>query len=181
MGKVRPSLLLSRPVLPPPPPLWPLTLGAGCRLGGTLLYARPLLGSRALRARREPLPVPGVPLAGVLSLALSAVPPRSLAARHGRALLGGVSPSPFPPSSAACVRRARLFGGPLSFVALLAVSCSSRALLGVSPPPPPSVGVRVLWPHGRPRPAQAPRWLGRPPTRPYLLRTHNAGACRFRW
>ena len=37
--------------------------------------------------------------------------PCALAACRGRALLGGDSPSPFPPSAAACVRRTRPFGG----------------------------------------------------------------------
>ena len=73
-------------------------------------------------------------------LALSCPPPRSLAAHHGRALLVGVSPSPFPPSSAACVRRMQPFRGPLSSVAPSAVSRSSRALLGVSSPPSSSCG-----------------------------------------
>ena len=53
----------------------------------------------------------GVPLAGASPSGLLAPLPRSLAARHGRALMGGGSPSPFPPSSAARVRRAGPFGG----------------------------------------------------------------------
>ena len=46
-------------------------------------------------------------------LQCSGVPPRALDVCRGRALLGGGSPSPSlsPPLAAACVRRARPFGG----------------------------------------------------------------------
>ena len=68
-------------------------------------------------------------------MGLSWVHPRSLTARPGRALLDEGPPSPFPPSSAARVSRARPFRGPLASVASLAVSIYSLALFGVSSPP----------------------------------------------
>ena len=68
-------------------------------------------------------------------MVLSGVPPHSLAARHGRALLGEGSPSPFPPSSATRVRRALQFGRGLYSVSSSAVSLSLRSLLGVLSPP----------------------------------------------
>ena len=68
-----------------------------------ILRSKSLLGS--------PLWILVPPLRGGLTLVQPGVPSRSLAVRHGRALLGGGSPSPFPPSSAARVRRARPFGG----------------------------------------------------------------------
>ena len=58
------------------------------------------------------------------------VSPRALAARRGRALLGGGSSSPFPPSAAACVMPARPFGGGLSTVYLLFGSCAERTRWG---------------------------------------------------
>ena len=48
------------------------------------------------------------------------------------------------------------------------------------PPPPPTVNARVMWPHGRPRPSQAPRCLALPTTQPPLCRTHDNGACLHR-
>ena len=52
-----------------------------------------------------------VTIAGFPVLGLSRVPPLYLSARPGRALLGGGSPSPSPPSSAARVRHAQPFRG----------------------------------------------------------------------
>ena len=79
--------------------------------------------------------VQGVPPRRVLPLRLSGFPPRSLAARHGRTLLGGGSPSPSPPLSAACVRCTQPFGGALSSVSPSSGSLSLRVLLGFSFPP----------------------------------------------
>ena len=72
---------------------------------------------------------------GVLPMGLLGVPPRSLYARHGRALLGGGSPSPFPPRRPLALGARNRSGGRLSSVSLSAGSLSLRALLGVSSPP----------------------------------------------
>ena len=75
------------------------------------------------------------PSRGDLALLCSGVPPRSLAARHGRALLGGSSPSPSPPSAAARVRPVRLFGGgPLLRLSLVRFPLQAHPL-GFSVPP----------------------------------------------
>ena len=63
------------------------------------------------------------------------VPSRFVSGRHGLALLSGGSPIPFPPSSTACVRRVRPFGGDLSSVSLSPGSRSELALLGFLSPP----------------------------------------------
>ena len=120
-----------RSVAPPPVPaarLWRALLGGG--------FSSPSPPSSAARIRRG-LPFRGAhrhrlscvspprytsflgaplwfkesPLRGVLLLGLSGVPPCSLAAHHGRALLGEGSPSPFLFSSAARVMHTPPFGG----------------------------------------------------------------------
>ena len=74
-------------------------------------------------------------------LVLSGSPPLSLAARHGRALLGGGYPSPFPPSSAARIRRAQLFGGgPLLRLSVRPFPLLALSTGGFAPPLLP------LWP-----------------------------------
>ena len=75
------------------------------------------------------------PSRGVPSLFLLGVPPLAFAARRGRAALGGGDPSPFSPSSAARIKRLRLFGGSLSAIASLAVCPVALLLLEVSSPP----------------------------------------------
>ena len=154
---------------------------ADCRSGGPIVSVHPLSGSCALRARREPPSGSWCPPCGEYSCWPSrGSPPRFLAVRHGRALFGGVSPSFFPPLASACVRRARTFQGPLSSVALLAVFPIPIALSSGFVPPLLPLWVSVSCGHmdilGR---GEAPRWLVLPPTRPPLLCTHNAGACRF--
>ena len=74
------------------------------------------------------------------------IPPRSFLVRRGRALMGGGSPSPFPPSAAARVRRGQPFGGGgLSSVSPPSVSsCTALSLRGVSSPPSP-YGRPDLW------------------------------------
>ena len=105
------SALLGGGSLPPSSPQRPLALGAGCCLGGLLVFVCPVLVPRTPCARWVPLPVLVVTLVGGFPCWASRGSPLSLSARPGRALLGGGSPSPFPSSLAARVRRTQLFGG----------------------------------------------------------------------
>ena len=94
------------------------------------------LGYPTLRARSGgPLPGPVAPLAvGSHNVPLWG-PSLALAARPGRAPLGGGDPSPFPPSSAACIKRSRLFGGrPLRHRLVGRLPRHSLAPRGVVPP-----------------------------------------------
>ena len=90
---------------------------------------------RSVGALGSPFRVWWPPPWGVPLLVLIGVPPCSLAARRGRALLGEGTPSPFPPSLAAHARRSQPFRGgtsppsPCCRVLLLAV-----APWGVVPP-----------------------------------------------
>ena len=97
------------------------------------------------------------PSRGFLPLGLSGVPPLSIAARHGRALMGGGYPSPFSPSLAACVRRARPFwGGTLLRLPIFWVPLIAYALEGFVSPllplcVPASCGPMAVFGQSRPR------------------------------
>ena len=126
-------------LVPPPPaptarrfcalldggPSRPLEIGMGCRSGGPLLPFVLCWAPALQELAGGPLLVLGVPLAGGSPAGPLGPPPCSLAARHGIGLLGGGSPTPFPPSLTPRVRRARLFGGdplfcrPVCWVCLL--------------------------------------------------------------
>ena len=143
----------------PYPPLQPPALGAGFRSGGGVRRRSSSFGTpHSTRFMGSPLWFKESPSRGVLPLGLSGVSPCSLAACHGRALLGVGSPSPFPPSSAARIRRARPFGGgPSPPSPRLPGPSPHMRSWGFRPPPTPSVCSRFLWPHGHLQPAQAPR------------------------
>ena len=92
----------------------------------------------------------------------------------------GVPPLPFTPCWPLALGARNRSGGAISSVSLYAASLPSCSLLGVSSPPPPAVDACVLWPHRRPWPVQALRWLGLLPTQLPLCRTYNTSACYFR-
>ena len=95
----------------PSPPLRPLALCAGCRSEGILVSVLPWGPHTPYTLLRAPSGSGGPPHGGFPCWSSRGSPPLALAARHGRALLGGGAPSPFPPSLAAHVKRSQTFGG----------------------------------------------------------------------
>ena len=148
----------------------PFVLDRPVRRGRARYVPLPLLPARGLRAllgRGVPVLFLGPVCRGGPEVVCSGDPPCAPAARRWRALLGGGSPSPFFPSSAARVRRGRPFGGPLVAVCPL---LGSRALRAHWEPPsgsrsPPHGGVS-RWSSQGPPPASSLRamdarcWVG---------------------